>query len=95
MTFRELLPTKRETGPYQGPLSTYSEYHAVLLGLVVGVASVAFGATWAVPACLAAAIGTRGVAKTNRTEALDEIRSEPWYFAGGLLVGWFALGPLL
>lgn len=95
MNWRDYLPTKTETGPHQGPLSTYSEWHALILGLVVGVASVAFGTQWAVPVCLAAALGAKGVAKTKRTKALDEIRAEPWYLCAGLLIGWFVLGPLL
>lgn len=95
MNWQRYLPRKREGGKYQGPLSTYREYHSTILGLVVGVASVGFGAQWVVPAALGAALGVKGIAKTNRTKALNEIRREPWYFCAGLLIGWFVLGPML
>ena len=96
MSWRDYIPSEREEGPYTGPFSTYTEIaHAPILGLIVGIASVAFGVQWIVPATLAVAFGVRGVAKTDRTKALNEIRKEPWYFAGGLLAGWFLLGPML
>lgn len=36
MTWRDYLPTTRERGSYQGPLSTYAEYHAIGVGFLAG-----------------------------------------------------------
>lgn len=60
---------------YNGPLSTYAEWHALLLGVHAGLAGE--GDT-----VLAIAFGDRDA----ETKAEREVRSEPWYATAGVLL---------
>ncbi|MFT4921054.1 MAG: hypothetical protein ACI8XM_000247 [Haloarculaceae archaeon] len=67
-----------------GVLSTLSEYHALILGLVVGYVALLTGAYGLLALTVAAALGAGALASTAAT---SEIRKEPWYTLGGLAIG--------
>jgi hypothetical protein len=70
------LPTSTEAGlNYDGPFSTYRECHAFLLGLHAGLDDEG-------GAVIAVARGDRDA----ETKAEREVRKEPWYASGGVLV---------
>ena len=80
-----LRPHKRESdSPYDGPFSVYREYHALTLGLGAGVIAGATG-TWELAIAVSGvALGVRAVP----TGALKQIRKDPWYTIGGVVLGW-------
>jgi hypothetical protein len=76
----DLIPssTDEDETARDGVLSTLREWHALVIGLVVGAVVAATGA-WEVAALfVSAALG----AKLNTT-AFAEIRREPWYALAG------------
>jgi len=71
------LPTSSEDGlDYDGPFSTLPEWHAFILGLHAGLDEEG-------DAVLAVALGDR----VAETAAEREVRTEPWYASGGVLIG--------
>jgi len=70
------LPTSTEAGlEYDGPFSTLPEWHAFIIGLHAGLDGE--GDT-----IIAVALGEQKV----ETEAEREVRKEPWYASGGVLL---------
>jgi hypothetical protein len=90
---------KHETGTdYNGALSYAGEFHALALGLAVGFASIASGAPQVAAGVVLATLGLRGSARFSRalskigkkkenSTALGEMRREPWYAVGGVIIG--------
>ncbi|WP_436924950.1 hypothetical protein [Halosimplex amylolyticum] len=65
-----------------GFLSTLREFHAAIIGLAVGVV-VAMTGAWELAALFVfAALG----AKLSQVEQLGDVRREPWYALGAMLV---------
>jgi hypothetical protein len=78
-------PRARESdGAYNGPLSTYREYHALIVGLAAGFLSAATGRWELALAAGAVALGVRAAP----TGPLEEVRREPWYTLAGLLLAY-------
>lgn len=90
---------KHESGTeYDGALSYAGEFHALALGLAVGFASIASGAPQVAAGVVLATLGLRGSGhfaralakigkKTEDATALGELRREPWYAVGGVVIG--------
>jgi len=85
MPLRDLIPTSTDESETDrdGPLSTLTEWHALILGLAVGAVSGLTGRYELAAVAVACALGLR---VSEHSPAIAELRKEPWYFAGGLLV---------
>lgn len=82
-----MLPDSRtEAGTERdGVLSYAGEWHALVVGFAVGFAAAVTG-RWELAGVLAAAaLGVEGGKRSGK--AFGEVRSEPWYALGGLVVG--------
>jgi hypothetical protein len=91
--------TESET-PRDGVLSTLTEYHALILGCVVGFVALLTGALWLLVVFVAGALGMeagRRRGSSSRVPAFGEVTKEPWYGLGGLVIGMAAehYGPAL
>lgn len=85
---------KESESERDGLLSYANEWHALIVGLGLGVTaglanmpSLAYGG-------VALALGIQGVskAKLSSRKSIREFTSEPWYGAGGVLIGWVGSG---
>lgn len=83
---------------YDGFLSYAGEFHALTLGLATGFASIVAGEPKVAALVILATIGVRGsgtvarqLAKIGKkredSTALGELRREPWYAVGGVIIG--------
>lgn len=77
---------------YNGVFSYAGEYHAFIVGLSVGLVSGNLGTPEVALGLMAATLGLKGSEKLSRIIAADvavaEIRREPWYSIGGVVVGY-------
>lgn len=78
---RRYLPTRQERGKYTGPLSTFSEYHALGVGFAGGI----MGLEYAEP-IVAYTAGTGG-GKVRRSGHLKDAAQELGYTAAGIVGG--------
>lgn len=70
-----------------GFLSYAGEWHALAVGLAVGLVASVTG-RWALAGVVvAAALGVSASKRVERLPALGEVRREPWYALGGLAIG--------
>jgi hypothetical protein len=93
----ELPDAPEDATERNGVLSSQTEVHALVLGLGAGVIGIATGNPILLAAVVAIALGVeigRLSGDTDEIPAAGEIRKEPWYALGGVLVGYF-IGTLL
>lgn len=93
-------PGTEEETARDGVLSTLTEYHALILGAVVGFVALLTGARWLLVPFVAGALGVEVGRRRGRTEtvpAFGEVQKEPWYALGGLAggAGLAEYGPVL
>jgi hypothetical protein len=89
--------TEKQT-EYDGFLSYAGEYHSLTLGLSVGFSSAVTQAPEVAATVVLVALGYKSASampnvgkKREKSSVVGEIRREPWYAAGGVLLG-FAAG---
>lgn len=81
---------KEEATERDGLLSYAGEWHALVIGLVVGTVATLTGHYVLMVVVVGAALGLslgRRCGTTRRVPALGEIRREPWYALFGLILG--------
>lgn len=84
MGWRDLLGAGAEADTDRdGVLSSRPEWHAAIVGLAVGVTVGASGMWELGVAFVGVTIGVRAA----RTDALEDVTSEPWYALGLFLAG--------
>jgi len=76
-----MIPESEDGWAYDGPLSTLTEWHALITGLAAGTATVLTGNPLFVAVTVAVALGLFAVPHPK----LRELKREPWYAAGGTL----------
>jgi hypothetical protein len=80
-----------------GVLSYAGEWHALIVGLAAGFVALQTGFEMLLVVVAAAALGIEAgkrAGSTSTVKALGEVRREPWYALGGLLVGAAAALPV-
>lgn len=78
-----MIPTSESGWSYDGPLSTLTEWHALILGIGAGLVSFLTGN----PLFMAAVVGMALGVWALPFGKLREVRREPWYAVGGALLG--------
>lgn len=77
---------------YNGAFSYAGEFHSAIVGLSVGLTAGFTQAPEVAVALLAATLGVKGAGKLSEriksNVAVQEIRREPWYCAGSVIVGY-------
>lgn len=91
MDWRKYLPTATEQGEWTGLLSTYGEYHALAIGLGVGVIAAALARPELLMSIALIAVGEAEA----QGEQLRDIAKEPALALVGLAVGYGAFGGTL
>lgn len=81
---REVLGTIRG---YEGTLSSYSEWHALIIGLGGGFVSYTTGDVIVAVTIILIALGFETSVKIQN-RAVKEIRKESWYAIAGVLIGY-------
>ena len=92
---RRSQPTEQDT-EYDGFLSYAGEFHALSIGLSVGVSSAVLETPEIAASVCFLSLGLEGSKKMKErlsSDVLHEIRREGWYSVGGILIG-FAAGLL-
>ena len=83
-----MLPTSEESdSDYDGPFSVFREWHAFTVGLAAGVVGALTGNLELLAIVAGLALGVRAVP----APPLRQLRVEPWYTLGGLLIGYVAV----
>jgi len=78
-----LRPASEDGWRCNGALSTRSEWHAFILGIGAGLATLLSGSPWPAVVVLGMALGAFVLPHPK----LRELRREPWYAVGGVLIG--------
>ncbi len=97
-TWAYRLSRKREKGTeYDGFLSYAGEWHSLTLGLSVGASSAITGAPEVAATTALVALGYKSKSampnvgkKKEKASVVGEIRREPWYATGGIVLGFVA-----
>lgn len=92
------LSRKREKGTeYDGFLSYAGEWHSLTLGLAVGVSSAIMRTPEVAATTALVALGYKSKdkmpnvgKKKEKASTVGEIRREPWYAVGGIIIGFVA-----
>lgn len=92
------LSRKREKGTeYNGFLSYAGEWHSLTLGLAVGASSAITGTPETAATVAMVSLGYKGKQampnvgkKKEKASVVGEIRREPWYCTGGVILGFVA-----
>ena len=74
-------------GAEDGLLSYASEWHALVIGVGIGVAAAFLGRPELAGGALLLALGVKGAEKITSQKVLGELSKEPWYGAFGVLAG--------
>ena len=92
MTWKDIFdPTTREQGDWQGALSTLAEWHALAIGLGIGVVAAAVARPELMTAVALIAVG-EAEAQGNQ---LKDVSKEPAYAIAGLAIGYLVVGFVL
>lgn len=78
---------EEEYSERDGAFSYAGEYHALIIGLGMGVYSGITGDIGAMATLIGVALGVSGVGKLPQfaENVVGEVRKEPWYTVGGVL----------
>lgn len=71
---------------YNGPFSYAGEYHSASIGVIAGISTVVMGSPIPIT-FVATAIFSEKISERGSVKAYHEVRSEPWYAAGGTVLG--------
>jgi len=82
------MPTPTEKGEWRGLLSTLKEWHALIIGLGVGMVSAAAGEPVLMTTVAGVAVGNIDAGG----ERLKDVAAEPAYAFAGLFIGYALIG---
>ena len=91
MGWRKYLPTAKEQGEWRGLLSTYSEWHALGIGLAIGILAAALARPELLMTIALIAVGEAEA----QGEQLKDVAKEPVLALAGLVVGYLGFGGTL
>jgi len=87
------LPSSESESSRDGVFSTRTEIHSFILSLGVGVSAFYVEMPMLIVGVIGLALGMQGFKSkvpVANPKAIEELKKEPWYAVGGVLLGYYA-----